>query len=496
MAGGCDRYIESEDLEFDLPEAPPVPLMVQAAHVSEDIRVSWEVADTLVDMTFNVYYTDSIGKTPTLWVNTAEYTSTVTGLVSGRTYYFMVATVLADGLEGGMSDPVSTSPGVLSMVINDGDAYTGSRNVLIDFIVPVPALLMQVAEDPLFTDAVWENYAAIKAFELSAGDGIKHLYARFRFGDGSESDQNGAVTDSIILDTEALIDSVYFVPDDVTFAAGDEIDFYLLTSEGEGEAGISFPGLNNLSLEYNAAMSDSGAGQYLYHRNYEIPADLELVDGVVSGRFSDAAGNNAATVNAPTPLNISNPPTPVTMSAVSESSSAVRLNWSQAIDGDFAAYQIYRGLDVSVSNDEEPVAVIGSRTTRTYKDENLDESTEYFYRIYVYDNTGLSAGSDVVSAVTLVNQEPSPVTLAARVNGDVVLTWTVNDDDDFDSYRVYRAASIPPSIDTEAPLEIINDRDDTEYTDTPGPGTFYYGVAVFDDQGKWAVSNWVEAVVF
>jgi len=496
LAGGCDRYIESEDLEFTLPEAPPVPTAVMATHLVENIRLSWDISDTLPGLTFNVYYTDSLGKIPTLWENSVEYSSILTGLVPGRQYYFSVASVLSNGLEGLPSEPVSSSPGILSIVINDGDMFTDSRNVLIDFIVPVASNLMQLTEDPLFSGAVWESYSAVKPFELSPGDGVKHVYARFRFTDGSQSDMVEAVSDSIILDSEALIESVYFSPDDVTFSAGDSIEFFLLTTEGGGDARVSFAGQSALRLEYNELQSNPAGGEYVYSRQYEIPAGLELFDGVVTGGYIDAAGNSAPSVNAPTLLNISNPPTPVTMTAVSESSSAIRLNWSQAIDNDFAAYQVYRGLDASVSNSSEPISVISSRTMQAFKDESLDESTEYFYKIYVYDNTGLFAGSDVVSSVTLVNQNPTPVTLAVRVIGDAVLTWTVNGDDDFDSYRIYRAASIPASIDQEAPIEIINSREGTSFTDTPGTGTYYYGVAVFDQQGKWAISNWVEAIVF
>ncbi|MEW5923139.1 MAG: fibronectin type III domain-containing protein [Candidatus Zixiibacteriota bacterium] len=496
LTGGCDRYIDSEDLDFTLPEAPPVPIYVKAIHLSESIMLEWQVPDTLAGMSFNVYYTDSIGKPEKLWVKTIAYSATITGLISGHQYYFMVSSVNSDGLEGEKSEPITTSPGLMSVVIAGGDIYTNSRNVRLDFIVPVTATVLQVSEDALFNDAVWESYAAAKSFELSAGDGVKHVYARFRFADGSETDISGAVTDSIILDTETSISAVYFTPDDQVLVAGDSVEFFVVSSEGDGTATITFTGQSSIALTFNEAQSNIGANRYVYSRIFGIPTGLEAVGIEVVGHFTDAAGNTAATVNAPALLTISNPPSPVTMYAVAESSSSIRLSWSQSVDDDFSAYQIYRGLSAAVSNNSDPVAVITGRTTRSYKDENLDESTQYFYRIYVYDNTGLFAASTVVSAVTLANQAPAPVTLSAGIDGGAVsLSWTQNHDADFESYRVYRATSIPTSIDQEIPLVIISDRATTTFDNSPGAGTYYYGVAVFDEQGEWAISNWLTVSV-
>ena len=401
MMAGCDRYIESEDLEFTLPEAPPVPVSVTVIHLAESVMVTWEITDTLANMSFNIYYTDSIDGEGLLWENTAEFTSTITGLVTGRIYYFKVASVLADGLEGYKSEPVATTPGLISAVINSGDEYTDSRNVSISFIVPAIASLMQISEDPLFTNAVWRSYAPVTSFELSAGDGSKSIYVRFRFADGSESDVTNAISDSIILDTETYIDSVYYSPSGVTFSAGDFIDFYVKTSENGEEGRISFSGQSALILTYNEALSNPAGNVYIYSRSYEIPAGLELIDGQVAGGFIDAAGNFADAVYAPFLLNIANPPTPVSLVAVPVSSSTVRLNWSQSIDSDFAAYQIYRGPTAGISNNTDPITVIESKSELTFTDEGLTAGTEYYYVIYVYDKTGLTAASGVVSAVTL-----------------------------------------------------------------------------------------------
>lgn len=495
LAAACSRYIESDDLDFELPGEPPVPISVRVILSSDVVNLSWQVSDTIANMSFKVYYSDSLDGDYSFWETTDQFSSTIRFLKSGQLYFFKVSSVMPDGLEGKKSTAVSTRVGVISAVINDGEEYTNSRNVAIRFVVPAPTSLMQVSEDATFASAHWETFTLSKSLELSPGDGIKHIYARFRFVDGSESDSTAAVSDSIILDTEAAIDSVYFVPGDITFAKDSTITFYIITGESGGEAEISFYQVSGLKLSYDEVASDAGAGKHVYSTNYVIPSQLEVIDGVVTGRFTDRAGNVAPEASASSLLNISNPPSAVTIVAVSESSSSIRLNWSRAVDDDFTAYHIFRGSDSTVSSDSEPVTVINSRSTLTFKDSGLDESTEYFYRIYVYDNTGLSAESNVASAVTLVNLPPTAVTAAVRYEDSVFLSWTANSDDDFESYRLYRTTDTTISIEQMTPLSIINGQIQTSFTDNPASGVYFYGVAVFDKQGKWALSNWVEITV-
>jgi hypothetical protein len=496
LASGCDRYIESEDLGFALPEEPPRPVSLKITHLPDALRLEWQATDTVAGMHFRVYSSDSLDAGYSL-LGTASDFSYSTGLLSsGQRYFFKVSTVTSGGLEGRMSLAVSTVVGVVSAMINGDDKYTNSRDVTISFVVPLPALLMQVSEDEGFAGAHWENFAASKRFILSTGDGTKYVYARFRFNDGSESDSVTSASDSIILDTDAGIDSVYFVPDDIVLAKDSTVTFYLTTDEMDGSAGVSFPGVSNLKLHFDDALSDTLAGRCVYSLVYVIPGNLEVADGQVRGNFSDAAGNAAPSVVASTLLNVSNPPTPVTLVAVATSASSIRLDWSQSIDGDFAAYQLYRGITGDVSNTSPPIAVISAKLTLTFTDHGLDESTEYYYRIYVYDKTGLSAPSNVASAQTHINEPPNSVTLAARVDGgDVTLSWTASGDEDFESYRLYRAGDSLVNIDQITPLEIITGQSQTTVIDTPAPGTYCYNIVVFDRQGKWAPSNWIEIII-
>jgi hypothetical protein len=491
MAVGCSRYIESEDLDFQLPEQPPIPILLNITHLTDGVNLSWQVSDTVAGMSFRVYYTedsDTLDENYRLWETTTNYSSIIMGLSPEQIYLFKVASVLPGNIEGAMSVAASSRVGVISVIINNGDLYTNSRSVNVGFVLPGAVSLMQVSEASDFAEANWQTYRAPLGYELSAGDGVKHVYARFRFADGSESDSAEAVRDSIFLDTETGIDSVYFEPAGVTLAMDSVIDFYLVAGEGEGNARISFPSLGGLDLNYDMVNSDTLIGKYVYSRSYTIPANVEAVDALVTGSFTDAAGNRATDVAAPTLLNISNPPTPVTIFAVTESSSSIRLNWSQTIDNDFTAYHIYRDINNSVSETSEAITVITNGATIQYINTGLDESSWYYYRIYVYDNTGKSAASNVDSAFTPINLTPNSVGLAARAEGDsVILTWTANENNDFDSYRIYRDTFVPTSL-----RVIITDQSTTQYADHPDSSdTYYYNVVVYDEQGKYMLSSWV-----
>jgi len=407
FAISCNRYIESEDLDFQLPDEPPIPISLKIIHLPDGVNLSWQASDTIANILFRVYYSiDTLETNYRLWETSGTYSSTITGLSTGQLYYFRIASVLPGNIEGERSTAVSSRIGVISVIINNDARYTNSRNVNIGFVLPGAAALMQVSEDFTFTGTRWQNYQPSVGFELSSGDGLKHIYARFRFTDGSESDTLGAITDSIILDTEADIDSVYFEPDDVVLAMDSVITFYLVSNEGWGKAEISFPGVDGLKLTYDTAGSDTISGQYVYSRNYTIPNNIETVNGIVTGSFTDAAGNQADNVVAATLLNISNPPTPVTLFAAAQSSSSIRLNWSETIDNDFTAYHIYRDSNNTISNNSEAVSVIFSRDSVIYIDTGLNDSMRYFYRIYVYDNTGRSAASNIDSAFTPMDLYP------------------------------------------------------------------------------------------
>ncbi|UCD16873.1 MAG: fibronectin type III domain-containing protein [Candidatus Zixiibacteriota bacterium] len=399
LIGGCSRHIDSVEPDVSLPDAPPLPLKLKVSHLSDGVMLTWQAAGSSEVAYFKVYYTfDTTGGGFALWDTTSSNSSIITGLSSGQIYFFTVSSVTPAGLEGRKAPAVSTQIGVLSLVVNNDDQFTNSRSVVVSFVVPVAAALVQLSEDDTFAGAHWESYIDSKGFTLSDGDEVKHVYGRFIFSDGSES--FGAISDSIILDTWAEIDSAYFLPAGVDFSAGDTIMFHVLAGEIGGEAAVSFPGQSSLKLFDDGTNGDNGAGDGLFTRRFIIPIDLEVADGVVNGFFVDEAGNQADVYTIPHLLKIANPPGPVILAARAEEG-AVSLSWTTSTANDFASYRIYRNSGSADFSIDQGIltGVINSRTVTDFTD--TPSPGTWSYKIYVFDEQGLNGGGSNHVVVSL-----------------------------------------------------------------------------------------------
>ncbi len=491
--GGCSRHIDSPDVPFNLSEQPPVPIGLKLLHTVDGLDLSWQISDSSAVRYFRVYIADSLDGAYRFQDSTTEFSLVIEGLSDAQAYYFRVAAVISGAVEGEKSQVVASIPGLSAVIINNEDKYTNSQSVSLSFVVPVTASLMQISEDSNFAGVNWQTYRATVSKDLSSGDGVKRIYVRFQFGDGSASEK--PVSDSIILDTRAFIDSTYFTTSSPNPVAGEAITFFVVTHESGGTAYISFTGVNQLNLFDDGSNGDFAANDGIYSRRYIIPSDLEIVNGLVTGHFQDGAGNNADNRPALTRLNIMKAPAAVMLVATAQSSSVIRLSWSQATDNDFASYQIYRSTSATVNTGSDLVTIITSRSTVTYTDENLEPDMIYYYRVYVFDNTGLSTPSNISSDTTQVNVAPVAVRLAVQVSGtSSILTWTINGDDDFGSYQIYRGTGAGVTDSTATLLTIINEQSTATFTDTrPTTSTYYYRVYVFDKQGMRTGSNEVAA---
>ncbi len=491
LAAGCSRHIDSPDLSQKLPNRPPVPVNLKAIHFPEGLTLSWQAADTSVIRFFRIFNSDSINGSYVIWDSTvgATFSKPLLGLVAERNYFFRVASVTTSGLEGNLSSAISVAFGPLSIIINNDDKYTRTRDVTITFTAPASTNLAQLSENSDFADARWETIAPTLGKTLSSGDGVKRLFARFQFNDGSES--GGLIGDSIILDTRAEIDTAYFRADAPVLRAADIVTFFLDCGEADGEATVSFSTITGLKLYDDGTNGDLISADGIYTRRFIIPVNMVVADGIVTGQFIDVAGNAAEDRIYPSVLNVVKSPDAVNLVAASQSSSSIRLSWSQSISDEFAAYYLYRDNVNAISENSTLVTAITSRGTLSFTDNNLGAGTKYFYRIYVHDNNGFSTASNIDSVTTAVNVPPSPVRLAARAElMTSILTWTTNTDDDFSSYQIYRGTQAGVSETTGKLLSIINDRATATFTDTrPDTLTYYYKIYVFDQQGMSSGSN-------
>ncbi len=401
---GCNRTIDSTNPVRTLPDAPSTPINVSARLDSQSVTLSWEVLDTSSAMRFRVYQTDSAGGNARLRDSTLgpSFSQTLTGLALNQSVFFRVATVGHKGIEGLRSTPplrVTVAP--MSILIEGGNPYTNHRNVAIQVNAPVGAADIQLSENADLSGSVFQPFAGQMSFTLSSGDGVKHVYAQIVFDDGTQT--GNPLTDSIILDTRAHIDSVYFRPSNTVFTSGNSIDFRIRTGEPGGTARISFPGENGFSLFDDGSGIDSTASDGIYAARYIVPLALTVKSGQVTGSFTDAAGNQAPTRTAYSLLiiePINQPPTPVILAGNSDSSGA-HLTWSQNSDSDFAMYRLYRSTDTTraVDTTSQLVAILNTQSTTSYSDAVLRSFPALAYRIFVFDQQGLAASSNKVVVI-------------------------------------------------------------------------------------------------
>jgi hypothetical protein len=184
---------------------------------------------------------------------------------------------------------------------------------------------------------------------------------------------------------------------------------------------------------------------------------------------------------------------------------AVQLSWSASSESDFASYALYRATHVGVTQNDTLVTTITSSGETQTTDYNVSATpapgTTYYYRVFVTDQGGQSAGSNEES-ITLTDAVPSAVTLLAPSSdyypGTVRLRWTRSYESDIATYKVYRAthAAVTESDTLVATVESQNaygDPIETYDYNAPAslpPGTrYYYRVFVYDAAGQSAGSN-------
>ena len=82
------------------------------------------------------------------------------------------------------------------------------------------------------------------------------------------------------------------------------------------------------------------------------------------------------------------PDSPTTLTATAEESVIIKLDWVGGADngGAITGYKVNR--KTVVTDNFTTVSTITDNTTRTYADDNVNESGKYWYRVLAYNNNG------------------------------------------------------------------------------------------------------------
>jgi len=434
---------------------------------------------SLIDSCFTKQYTDSTAK-------------------NGVLYYFQFSAVDSQGYEGKPSTAITAKSNIFDIIIENGEEYTNSQSVTLKLTASLETQYMLIANDSSFTDAAWEAYAQTRSWTLTSRDGEKNVYANFRDYESNETQL--AVSDKIILDSQAIIKKVTENTTGQTKIPGDTIHFVLIAGEIGGEASIDIGNeVSGINLFDDGTNGDSVANDSTYEINYIIPSGLEAVNAIITGHFTDRVNNVASDITAPGRVTIQQKPAAVTLyspTPVGSSLTTLSLSWSKNEDTDFASYQVFRSKTAGVSDSTSSlIRTITDQSTINDEDLDLQEDTEYFYRIYVYDTGGLSSGSNEESGRTNKNESPTAVILfpPVPVSGSLTslnLRWSQNNDSDFAGYKIFREEA--SGVDSSSALiHTISTQSTTNYEDTnlQENTTYYYRVYVYDSGGLSAGSD-------
>jgi hypothetical protein len=187
---------------------PPRPTGLSATVSDRLVVLSWSVADEAAIDHYNVYRWEVEEDEDEDYelVGTADERQYEDGAVrNGQEYSYEVAGVNELGLVGRKSTALSVTPRIFSVAIEEGAAKTGSRDVVLTLAGAENTELMQISNAPDLAGAQWEPFRSTAAWELTSGDGVKTVYARFRDAEDAES---SIVSDDIELDTRAAIEAV------------------------------------------------------------------------------------------------------------------------------------------------------------------------------------------------------------------------------------------------------------------------------------------------
>ncbi len=498
--GGCGDD-ESPTAIPDPLVTPPVPTDISGVSLSEDqITIDWEISSMSGISAFGIYRSDNLNTDTTLVDSTATTSYTDDKLVPGRSYSYQISSIGTNGLESDRSGIFTITPGTFGLLINNRDEYTNTRVVTLTFTAPGDIVSTRIGNDSLLTGSFFEALEGARSWTLPEGDGLKRVYARFRAAGGTVTDLYSA---EITLDTRAEILSLTENSGGLPLERGDTLSIEMSTGEEGGTARVSLLEEQiEIPLFYH---SNSGR----YRADLVIPGDVLPQDAVISGTFTDRAGNVAAPytgANTITVIHTEGSPTAVEIETASQTEANwIALSWTRNDDVDFAEYRLYRGAVPSVEagdGDDQVIAVITDREVTNHVDSlSLRDTTQYYYRVFVKDSEDSLAGSNEVAVYTRNSPPPTAESFAAAAadspSTGVELTWSPVSQTavhDFAEYRIYRSTSEAVSQQSDLVGAITGDISSSSFVDgTTDQATEYYYRLYVIDRGALASGSGIES---
>lgn len=103
-----------------------------------------------------------------------------------------------------------------------------------------------------------------------------------------------------------------------------------------------------------------------------------------------------------TPRDLTAPKRPTELKIIKITNKSITLEWEPNLENDLKGYNIYRKSNPNITYNDLPINGDNIISQTIYFDENLNESTTYFYRITALDEVPHESGfSDIISGTTL-----------------------------------------------------------------------------------------------
>lgn len=218
--------------------------------------------------------------------------------------------------------------------------------------------------------------------------------------------------------------------------------------------------------------------------NQDIYLKIRVYDNGNPAKFNDSNELKITTLDYnPLPSDL--------LDAVNVTYHEVELEWTENINTDFDYYEIHysteEGFDPTVDTWDQDVLDRRDNVTMVT---GLEDDTTYYFKVRSIDNGTNHADSNEIEVTTpALNKPPVPAELYEPEDADisdtwVKLTWSENEEEDFDCYEIYMSEDEDFDIDDDG--EFVDEEDSASRTsykvrDLDPSTTYYFKIRTWDE---------------
>ena len=181
---------------------------------------------------------------------------------------------------------------------------------------------------------------------------------------------------------------------------------------------------------------------------------------------------------------IDNPPTQIDISSVTYDLTEMVVSWNQSNDNDFVSYELLKSD--SENGTYTSAVVITDQSTTSHSITDYNPTQENWFKVKVTDYWGLnSTGSGMTYEIESTPPNPS-ILYPITYNDGFQISWSHNNDDDFQSYILYE--SLSEDMSNWTLVYETENRTDTTFFKTI-QNVRYYQIVVEDFWGFHSTSN-------